>query len=116
VDLLLIVILFAFVLVVIDTSDRNSETLTLPVKGVNFIIVLVVETLLGEILSVATHWNNVVTVFHNLLGLIVVEKVMMMLVGIIKQVDKDQGLFLIVHKAAANEWIRKIVNRHCVVI
>ena len=113
-DLLLVEKFLIFVLFVLNISNRNSETLTLSIKSVNFVVVFIVETLLWEVLFVAGHWNDFMGC--DLLGLIVVEEMVMELISIVEQVHEYQCLVFIINKATINEWIWEIINGHCVVI
>ena len=58
VDLLLIVLLFLTILIMGFIKDWNSETLTLPVECVNFIVVFIEKAFLREILFVTLHQHS----------------------------------------------------------
>lgn len=113
-DFLLVVLLLLFVLLVVNVGNRDSQRLTLSVESVDFIVVFIVETLLGEILFVAGHWNDFVVCDD--LCFIVVEEMVMVLISVVEQVDKYQCLVFVINETTIYEWIWEIIDRHCMVI
>lgn len=57
-NFLLIVCLFISILIIHYAFDWDPEALSLPVKSVNFIIILIVESFLRKIFLVAIHCYN----------------------------------------------------------
>ena len=95
----------------LNGKHRDSEALALPVKGVDFVILLIVEALEWKVFVIAVDWN-----FGNLNCLFfcqVVKKVVMSQGGRVEQIDKDQ---VVPDESACDEGIWEVVNRHCVVI
>ena len=99
------------VLLTIDIENRNSKGVTLSVEGVYLIVLRIVETLHREILIVRIDINY--GLLSQLLRAQMIEKMVMLLLLVVEQIHKDK---VISDETASNEWIRKVVNRHCVVV
>ena len=115
-NFLLIKVLFALVLIIIKALYWNSETLSLSVECVNFISICVVKRFLRKVFLIALHFDDLMRFLNNLHCFIIEEKVMMFLIGAVKEVDKDQFTATLVYEAAVDEGVWEVVNWHCVVV
>ena len=95
-----------------DVKNRDPERLTLPVKSVDLVELGVVKALYGKIFGV-----GVVHFDYRMLGNLASSNVKKeMVVGklfVVKQVYKHD---IVIYKHTSDEWIRKVVDWHGVVI
>jgi hypothetical protein len=83
----------------------------LSIKGVDLIVLLVVEAFCREILWGTFDVKNGMT--NNSLLFPIVEEVMMLDILVVEQIDEEQ---VIVDEGTVNEWVGKVVDRHRVVV
>ena len=94
----------------VDSLAGDTVGLALPVEGVDFVELRVVEAVEGEVLGVAV--DHEPSLLCQCPRTPAVEEVMVAKVRIVEQVDEQE---IIGHKAGGNEGVREVVDRHRVV-
>lgn len=94
-----------------DLNHRYSIALPLSVKGVDFVILYVIEALCREILGATVNLKHSWT--RDSIFSPVPEQMMVLNFLVVEQVHEN---YFIIDEAAVNEWIREVVDWHGVVV
>ena len=89
----------------------NGETLTLPVKHINLVLIKVVKAFIREVLIVTFQMSSLVV--SNLPLLNVVEEMVVSQTVVVEEIHKQN---VVIHPSADNVRIWKSLDWHCVVV
>ena len=95
----------------INVKHRHSVRLALSIKGINFIVLHIVERFDGEVLGAT--FDIDLDIICNCLGSWVEKELVMHDVFIVEQIHKNK---VIIHEATGDKWIWEIVDGHGVAI